>query len=268
MTSHLSIAPLNDNFLTEFEPDIAAEHQSGIFRLTDIELPRVPERQTDQAFYERFGPVVRRIALRTMRSLPRSHTLDDMISAGWVGMSEAHQRRPLDMPDDQFEAYASCRIRGAILDYLRSLDPLSRRLRGLARQIQSATRELTQKLGRQPEHDEIALRMGIAIEELQRAMVEIRETGLDSFELSDGQDAACAAPSPESAAAHNQLMRAVVAHSEALPPRLQLVLTLHYQKDRSLREIGEFLGVTESRVCQLHAEAIARIRARVEAGRP
>jgi RNA polymerase sigma factor FliA len=268
MSAHLSIAPRVDNFLEDFDSGTEAEHQSGIFRLTDIEIPRAAPQALDRDFYDRFGPVVRRIALKTMRSLPRTHVLDDIISAGWIGMTEAHHRRPKDMEDEQFEAYASCRIRGAILDYLRTLDPLSRRLRGFARQIHAATRELSQKLGRPPEQEEVATRMGVSLAELQRVMVDIREAGVDPIDLSEGLDAACIGPSPESAASHNQIMRTVVQHSESLPERLQLVLNLHYRHDRSLREIGEILGVTESRVCQLHAEAIQKIRARVEAGRP
>ena len=268
MSAHLSIVPRADSLVEEFDSGAEAEHKSGIFRLTDIEIPRdVPER-LDHQFYQRFGPVVRRIALKTMRSLPRSHALDDLISAGWIGMTEAHHRRPQEMEDEQFEAYASCRIRGAILDYLRSLDPLSRRLRGFARQIQAATRVLTQELSRPPEQGELALRMGVSLADLDRVMIEIREAGVELIDVTDSLDAASVGPSPESAASHNQIIRTVLRHSESLPERLQLVLNLHYKHDRSLREIGEILGVTESRVCQLHAEAIQRIRARVEVGRP
>jgi RNA polymerase sigma factor for flagellar operon FliA len=268
MSAHLSTAPRAENLLEDFDSAAEAEQQSGIFRLTNVELPRAASAPLDHDFYERFGPVVRRIALKTMRSLPRTHVLDDLISAGWIGMTEAHHRRPPDMEEEQFEAYASCRIRGAILDYLRTLDPLSRRLRSFARQIQAATRELSQKLGRLPEQEEVAARLGVGLAELQRVMVEIREAGVDPVDVSESLDAAFMGPSPESAASHNQTMRTVTEHSEALPERLRLVLTLHYLHERSLREIGEILGVTESRVCQLHAEAIQKIRARVEAGRP
>src|SRR6188768_181213 len=84
---------------------------------------------------EQYLPLVRRIAMRLIRNLPSSIALDDIISAGWVGLSEALQRCPPDMAEGDLEAYASYRVRGAILDYLRSLDPLTRKLRGASRRI-------------------------------------------------------------------------------------------------------------------------------------
>jgi RNA polymerase sigma factor for flagellar operon FliA len=124
-----------------------------------LDKPLQRERADDKALFQTYGPMVRRIALKTIRSLPRTITLDDIISAGWVGMSEALGRRPVDMPQEQFEAYSSYRIRGAILDYLRHLDPLSRRLRGIARALTRATNQLTQELGYLPDQEQIAERM-------------------------------------------------------------------------------------------------------------
>src|SRR5688572_1421708 len=92
----------------------------------------------ERAAYERYMPLVRRIAMRTARTMPRSVTIDDLISAGWVGMAEALGRRAAEMDEQHFEAYASYRVRGAILDYLRMLDPLTRKLRGASRRITDA----------------------------------------------------------------------------------------------------------------------------------
>jgi RNA polymerase sigma factor for flagellar operon FliA len=266
MSAHLSNAPSADEFLTDLDPEtkLRAEHDSGIFRLADLESDAARERRLDAELYARFSPMVRRISLKAVRSLPRSIAVDDIISAGWVGMSEAINRRPTEMPDEQFDAYASYRIRGAILDYLRALDPLSRRLRSLAREIQLVTRELSHSLGRHPEQDEIAKRIGIGLPELQRTMADIQESGVDRLDGTTGMDTPSGGPSPEFVASQNQMMRAVAEFSKELPERLQIVINLHYQHECSLREIGEILGVTESRVCQLHAEAIQKIRARVD----
>lgn len=267
MSANLSNAPAPHHLVEDVQPplqDRAHDRDSGVFRLADIETEAARERRHQAELYGRFGPMVRRIALKAARSLPRSIAVDDIISAGWVGMSEAIGRRPEDMPDEQFDAYASYRIRGAILDYLRALDPLSRRLRSLAREIQAMTRQLTADLGRAPEQDELAARIGISLEELQRTLSDIQESGVDRLDGPGNFDAPCGSPSPEALATHNQMMRAIGHFTKELPERLQVVLTLHYQHECSLREIGEILGVTESRVCQLHAEAVQKIRAKLD----
>ncbi|MCH2108385.1 MAG: sigma-70 family RNA polymerase sigma factor [Polyangiaceae bacterium] len=225
-------------------------------------------RQEDQEVFRRYGPMVRRISMKAVRSLPRTITSDDITSAGWVGMSEAMRRRPAGMPEEQFEAYASYRIRGAILDYLRVLDPLSRRLRGIARELQAATRALTLRLGRAPQQDEIAREAGMSIQQYQKAVMDIQESGMDRLDAGYAIEATSSAPSPEALASHSEIISTVGVFSKKLPERLQLVLNLHYEHECSLREIGEILGVTESRVCQLHAEAVQRIKAQFDGKSP
>jgi len=168
------------------------------------------------------------------------------------------------MPEEQFEAYASYRIRGAILDYLRALDPLSRKLRNAVRRIAAATRALTHELGRAPRDEEIAERLGIDIEEYHRTLCDIHDAGFDRVEGVGPLEPQATTPSPEALASKSELVGNVAGAVEELPERLQVVLGLHYQQECSLREIGEILGVTESRVCQLHAEALQRLRARLE----
>lgn len=268
MSPTLSNVPAAEPFLSRRRASVPVEeehHESGVWRLSEVaELfpapAAPPERATRQEIYERFSPMVRRMARKTMRTLPRSIALDDIESAGWVGMSEAILRRPEGMPDEQFEAYASYRIRGAILDYLRSLDPLSRRLRAVARELHQVTKTLTLRLGRVPGQDELAAEMGISLAALQKNLADIQEAGVEQFDGSSGLDSPCARPSPEVLATTNQMLSAVAKYTKDLPERLQVVLTLHYQHERSLREIGKVLGVTESRVCQLHAEAVQRLR--------
>ena len=220
--------------------------------------------QGDRELYDRYMPLVRRIAMRTIRTLPSSLTFDDILSAGWVGMAEALQRRTGEMEEEHFEAYASDRVRGAILDYLRVLDPLSRKLRGASRRITDAASDLTQRLGRTPNEDEMAGELGLSLPAYQELLTEISDAGFARLEISSIAEPADHEPSPELQTSRAELVDSVATAIEDLPERLRLVLGLHYQEECSLREIGEVLGVTESRVCQLHAEAVHLIRARLE----
>jgi RNA polymerase sigma factor FliA len=271
MSNHLSVAPVETSWSaeeqrTEVQPTRTHDHEeSGVWRVPGEMLrpksrpAKKRSKSAGSASYDAYSPLVRRIAMRTIRSLPRTILLDDILSAGWVGMSEALGRRPEDMPEDQFEAYASYRIRGAILDYLRALDPLSRRLRGLSREMHARTRELGHELGRAPTQEELAERMKLSLPELQRAAADIHEAGLDRFDPAVA-DAPSGDISPEDQAERSNAVERVKQMIERLPERLQVVLSLHYEHECNLREIGVILGVTESRVCQLHAEAVARIR--------
>ncbi len=225
---------------------------------------RLEVMRADRVLFGRYSPLVRRIALRTVRSLPRTLTVDDIISAGWVGMAEAMRRRPPEMPEEQFEAYASYRIRGAILDYLRALDPLSRKLRNAARRIAAAGRTLTQRLGRAPNDEEVAAELGVTLAQYHQTLSDIQDAGFDRVDGVGPVEPQATSPSPEQLASKSELVCNVADAVEGLPERLQIVLGLHYQQECSLREIGEILGVTESRVCQLHSEALQRLRARLE----
>jgi RNA polymerase sigma factor for flagellar operon FliA len=220
-------------------------------------------RASEQQLYERYTPLVRRIAMKTIRSLPSSVTLDDLLSAGWIGLAEALRRRTASMDEEQFEAYASHRVQGAILDYLRSLDPLSRKLRGASRRITEVTADLTRRLGRAPEEEEIAADLGLPLDEYHQLLTKIADAGLARLELTDSIQDHGALSSPEHLTSQRELVEQVAEAIDALPERLRTVLGLHYQEDCSFREIGEILGVTESRACQLHTEAVHRIRARM-----
>jgi RNA polymerase sigma factor FliA len=214
--------------------------------------------------YERYMPLVRRIAIRTVRTLPSTISIDDLLSAGWIGMAESLARRTPSMDEEQFEAYASYRVRGAILDYLRSLDPLSRKLRGASRRITEVASELTARHGRAPTEDELSGELGIPLDEYHKLLTQISDAGLARLELSSADDVASADPSPEAMATRRELVDAVSTAISALPERLRQVLGLHYQEDCSFREIGAVFGVTESRACQLHTEAVHLIRAMLE----
>jgi len=222
------------------------------------------DRKEQREVYDRYLPIVRRIAMRTVRSLPPSITIDDVVSAGWLGMVEALGRRTPEMTDEHFEAFASYRVRGAILDYLRMLDPMSRKLRGASRRITEVVAQLVGRLGRNPEQEEVAAELGIKLSEYQELLSDISEAGLARLELSDIQEPGSSEDSPEQQASRRELVGVVASAIDELPERLKLVVGLYYQEECSFREIGEVLGVTESRVCQLHSEAMHLIRAQVD----
>ncbi|HEY3595769.1 MAG TPA: RNA polymerase sigma factor FliA [Polyangiaceae bacterium] len=221
----------------------------------------------DKLVYERYLPMVRRIAMKLVRRLPRHISIDDLIGAGWVGLVEALRRRDSIATEDQFEAYAAHRVRGAILDYLRSIDPMTRRMRGASRQITTAIKKLTSELGRAPLEEEIAAELGLDIDAYCSLLNEVAEADPTRIELtdlhSDGHG-----PAPDDVAVRRELADHIAEAIEQMPQRLQLVLALRYQEECSLREVGEVLGLTEARACQLHAEAIHRIRAHLETMRP
>lgn len=223
----------------------------------------VAARALSRADYDRFLPLVRRTAMRLARRVPREVTVADLVSYGWIGLIEAFRRAQPDMPENEFEAYALYRVKGAMLDYLRRLDPASRSTRKTSRLIARAIADLSQTLGRAPEEEEIANMLGMTENEYRQALTDVAAAGmarlemvqLDNIEIENGYD--------DSSDGRHLLSSALVRAIQTLPPRLQQVLALYYQEDCTLREIGEVLGVTESRVSQLHTEAVHRLRAAI-----
>lgn len=224
--------------------------------------PAPAAQRADRALYEKYLPIVRRVALKLVRRLPSQITLDDLIGAGWVGMIEALRKRAAIPGDEQFEAYAGYRVRGAILDYLRSLDPMTRRIRGGSRQVAAAQRALSAQLMRAPSEEEIAERLGVSLEHYHALLYEVALCDHARTELGElhhrhgANDAA-----PDAIASRMELAGELTFAVAAMPDRLQVLLALYYRDDRTFREVGEVLGLTEARICQLHADAIARLRA-------
>jgi RNA polymerase sigma factor for flagellar operon FliA len=222
-------------------------------------------RTMDRAEYDRFLPLVRRTAMRLARRVPASITVVDLVGYGWIGLMEAYQRSAADMPDEEFQAYALYRVRGAMLDYLRSLDPATRDLRRASRQVAHTIRDLSQRLGREPEEEEIAHTMEMDIGNYRALLERIAAAGMARLELLDLDDieVETAGDAIDDAVAKRRLADAVAAAMETLPAKLLQVLALYYQEGCTLRQIGAVLGVGESRVSQLHTEAIHRLRAAV-----
>ena len=224
---------------------------------------RSAPRAITRADYDRYLPLVRRVAMRIARRVPGHIGVAELVSYGWLGMVEALSRADESLKPEQFEAYALHRVQGAILDYLRSLDPQKRKLRTASRRVARAIHKLTGQLSRPPEEQEIATEMGLSLNEYHELLAGISHAGMARLEMVDLDEAdpMSDADMPDEAAGRRLLASAVAEAIERLPPRLRTVLSLYYQHECTLREIGAVLGVTESRVCQLHSEAMHRLRA-------
>jgi RNA polymerase sigma factor FliA len=222
-----------------------------------------------------YAPLVKYVAGRLGSGLPAHVDDEDLVSYGLLGLIGAIERYDPDR-DVKFETYAIARIRGAIIDELRALDWVPRSVRSRARDIERAIGELEAKLGRVPTDEEIAGKLGLSTEELDESLSEISRssiaaldelwtisgTGGDQVALTDTIEDP-EAPDPQGSLSQTELREAIADSIARLPEREKLVVTLYYYEELTLREIGEVLGVTESRVSQLHTKAILRLKARL-----
>jgi len=214
-----------------------------------------------------YAPLVKRIAHHMMLKLPGSVEVDDLIQAGMMGLLDAASRYD-ELRGAMFETYAAQRIRGAMLDELRGADWLPRSLRRDMRKIETAISRLQQKLGKAPSETEIAKELGVALPEYQQMLQEGRgaqllyyedfhgegdEDFFERFEFSSDSN-------PLELLQDGRFRAALVEAIERLPERERQMMGMHYEQDMNLREIGEVMGVSESRVCQLHSQAVARLR--------
>jgi len=233
-------------------------------QLTTLSQPTTQPTTLPTDIAARMLPSIRRIASQLVRRLPRHIRVDDLVGAGCQGLCAALGRYDAARVEG-FEAYAEMRIRGAMLDELRASDPLSRDQRVHAKRIAAATRSLQSRLRRAPSADEIATELGISLETYwawqsvcatQIGGAPHNDDGSDPIaELSDDR----AEPADERLY-RSERERAARRAMTSLPERLQRVLHLHYVEGFTLRQIGQELGVTESRVCQLETDAFRRIR--------
>jgi len=220
------------------------------------------------------SPLVLRLAHHLMARLPASVDIDDLIQVGMIGLNEALSR--FDPAQGvQFETFASQRIRGAMLDELRDGDWLSRSSRKQQKDIEAAVQRLEQRLQRAPRESEIAQELGLSLPEYQEILGRVRGTQLVYLEDLSGSGEEGGEqyldrhlPADEQANPHallsDQRMRAALVDGiNKLPEREQYVMSMYYEHDMNLKEIAAVLGVTESRVSQLHSQSIARLRARL-----
>jgi RNA polymerase sigma factor FliA len=214
-----------------------------------------------------FAPLVKRIAHFMMLKLPNSVQVDDLIQVGMMGLLDAAGRYD-ELRGAQFETYASQRIRGAMLDELRGADWLPRSMRSDMRRIESAVSRAQQRLGKAPVESEIAGELGMSLQDYQELLQESRGAQLmyyEDFHNSGDEDffeqfETDGKSNPLEVLKDERFRGALIKAIEALPERERLMMAMHYEQDMNLREIGEVLGVGESRVCQLHSQAVARLR--------
>jgi RNA polymerase sigma factor for flagellar operon FliA len=217
-------------------------------------------------------PVVRFLARRIHERLPQHVDIEDLVSAGVVGLMDAFAKFD-PQKKVQFRSYAQFRIRGAILDSLRTLDWSPRELRRKGRAVEEAIRVLTARLGRAPGQAEIAAEMGMELEEYQQLLgdlkgLEIGTLHLERNENSGEEELAYVPGRPEDDplfhCLRGELEDRLAEAISKLPDRERLVMTLYYYEEMTMREIGLALGVVESRVSQVHASAVLHLRAALE----
>ncbi|MBU1362114.1 MAG: RNA polymerase sigma factor FliA [Gammaproteobacteria bacterium] len=224
------------------------------------------------ALIRQYVPLVRRLAHHMIAKLPPNVELDDLIQVGMIGLADALSRYEASQ-GVQFETFATQRIRGAMLDELRDGDWLSRGSRKSQKQIEQAVRKLEHRLGRSPVESEIAAELDMPLAEYQSLLGRVRGTQLVYLEDMGGRDeddegfldrhAADAEADPMSVLKDHRLRQALVTAIETLPEREKYIMGMYYEQDMNLKEIAAVLGVTESRVCQLHSQSIARLRAKM-----
>jgi RNA polymerase sigma factor for flagellar operon FliA len=219
---------------------------------------------------KQYSPLVRRLAHQMIAKLPANVEIDDLIQVGMIGLNDAMSRFDAEQ-GVQFETFATQRIRGAMLDELRGTDWMSRGDRRHQRSIEAAVHRLEQKLQRAPNESEIADEMGMMLADYQELLGKVRGTQLFYLEDLSGDDGddfldrhvADEAANPLAMLQDQRMREALVDAIGKLPEREQHVMSMYYEHDMNLKEIAVVLGVTESRVCQLHSQSIARLRSKL-----
>ena len=211
-----------------------------------------------------YGHLVDFQVQRLLIDLPASVDRDDLLSEARIGLIDAINR--FDPGKNvKFETYASIRIRGAIVDYLRKLDWAPRSLRQRAREIAQAGAKLEQELGQAPSEEQLATAMGLDLGEYQRTLSDLSVLTVLSFrDLEEGEtdfQVSAVSLEPEGEVLREDFTRCLAQAIDQLPERERLVLDLYYRRQLSLKEIGQVLDLSESRICQIHSAAVIRLRA-------
>jgi RNA polymerase sigma factor for flagellar operon FliA len=219
-----------------------------------------------------YVPLVRRLAHHMIAKLPPNIEVDDLIQVGMMGLSEALTRFESNQ-GVQFETFATQRIRGAMLDELRENDWMSRGSRKSQKDIEQAVHRLEHRLGRSPVESEIATELKMPLLEYQSLLGKVRGTQLLYLEdMVGGTDddnhfldrhAGDKDADPEVMLADHRMRQALITAIKGLPEREQYIMSMYYEQDMNLKEIAAVLNVTESRICQLHSQSIARLRAKM-----
>jgi len=228
-------------------------------------------RLDNSTLIKQYSPLVRRLAHQMIAKLPANVEVDDLIQVGLIGLTDALSRFDAEQ-GVQFETFATQRIRGAMLDELRGGDWMSRGTRRQQREIEVAVHKVEQRMGRAPSEAEIAAEMGLSLSDYQDLLSKVRGTQLVYLEDMSGDEGSDdyldrhvvdESNNPMAQLQDHRMREALVAAIKNLPEREQYVMSMYYEHDMNLKEIAAVLKVTESRVCQLHSQAIARLRVKL-----
>lgn len=245
----------------EFRPEVSALKAPG-------------ELSSQEEIVDAYLPLVRLVAERIHRRLPPGIDVGSLIHSGIVGLLEALQRY-----DPQrgvaFQTYARYRIQGEIMEYLRSLDWVSRSVRAWGRRVSAARARLTGRFGREASPEEMAKELGVPLDEYYRVDQKVSDATLLSLEdLSAASEdewrraqekfASNPFQDPLVCVEGKDLVEKLTSAIDMLPERERLIVSLYYHEELTLREIGEMLGLTEGRICQIHAQAVSRLRQALE----
>jgi RNA polymerase sigma factor for flagellar operon FliA len=234
-------------------------------------VARVQKKSTNDDVIRQYLPLVKRIAYHMMARLPASVEVDDLIQVGLIGLMDAVDRFD-GSQGAQFESYATQRIRGAMLDDLREADWLPRHIRQKSRQIESAINRVAQRHGRPPTEQEISTEMGISLSDFQSMLGDVKGNQLLYYEdFSDEESSDFLerylvddVSDPLSLLEDEGFRKGLIQAIDDLPERERNLMGMYYEQDMNLKEIGAVMGVSESRICQLHSQAVARLRAKMK----
>lgn len=233
------------------------------------------EEQRREALIKEFAPTIKYLASRLASRLPSHLSAEDLISVGLIGLLNAFERYDPGR-ETKFKTYAEYRIRGAMLDEIRSMDWVPRSVRDRITMLQRTCEDLQKRKGRPPTEEEIADVLGLSADEYNDFLVRSQGAVVLSLDDMDGQDmepktlmqclADPHATDPLASLVNDDTRRALGAAIEALPEKERLVVTLYYYEELTMKEIGKVLSVTESRVSQLHSQAVIRLKAALQPG--